>query len=49
MGFQRPDVKYYTKVYIRFKAAKLDGLLFYLSEKIDSSSGDFFAVSLWQG
>ena len=49
MGFKRPNVKYFTKIYIRFKAAKLNGLLFYLAEKIDNSKGDFFAISLWNG
>ena len=49
LGVQRPDLKYNTKVYMRFKAAKFNGLLFYVSEKADSSNGDFFAISLWQG
>eukprot|EP00794_Sanderia_malayensis_P011918 gene11918-13152_t len=49
MGFTRPSVKYFTKVTMRFKSAQLNGLLFYVSERLDSSNGDFFAISLWQG
>eukprot|EP00795_Rhopilema_esculentum_P008087 gene8087-14003_t len=49
MAFKSPNVKYLTKVNLRFKPAKLNGLLFYISENTDSTSGDFFTISLWNG